>query len=311
MSLDLRKLVTDIIANIGRAESATKFGVSRQTIANWEAGGAPSVEAVQIALNEWYANGGGAIAQAASWEGRKVFFLLAAYEHMCLDTHDSLFRNYARYGPEKIGILMEKGTLIEDARNTLCTRFMKEKESEYAIMIDVDMVLPVGDSAVTNNTYRIPIPAPFSSYLFIDRILSHNKPLVGGLYFGRHSGGKAQYAEAFESDIEDQNAHRLIRPGLKATRWVATGAMCVHRSVFQAIQDAAPEKFPDIIPQRPDQPWAYFRRLGPQIGEDVSFCMRATACGIQPYVDTGLICGHVGLTNFGPTNTMDRFTRGK
>lgn len=311
MSIDLRKLVTDIIANIGRAEAAVKFNVSRQTIANWEAGSAPSVEAVQIALNEWYANGGGVATQSVGWEGRKVYFLLPAYKEICMDTHDSLFRNYAKFGPEKIGILQEKGTLIEDARNALATRFMNIKDAEYAVMIDDDMVLPCGDSRVYNETYKIGLPAPFSSYLFLERILSHNKPLVGALYFGRHPAGKGQYAEAFESDVEDQNAHRLVRPGLKATRWVATGAMCVHRSVFQAIMDAAPEKFPDIIPQKPDHPWAFFRRLGPLIGEDVSFCMRATACGIQPYVDTALICGHIGPTIYGPNNTLERFTRGR
>jgi hypothetical protein len=38
-------------------------------------------------------------------------------------------------------------------------------------------------------------------------------------------------------------------------------------------------------------------------GEDVSFCIRAAQAGHQPYVDFGLVCGHVGLETYGPTNT--------
>lgn len=38
-------------------------------------------------------------------------------------------------------------------------------------------------------------------------------------------------------------------------------------------------------------------------GEDVSFCLRAKAAGHQPYVDMGLVCGHLGHCVYGPRNT--------
>jgi hypothetical protein len=39
------------------------------------------------------------------------------------------------------------------------------------------------------------------------------------------------------------------------------------------------------------------------MGEDVQFCIRAQQAGHQPYVDLGLICGHVGHDVYGPYNT--------
>jgi transcriptional regulator with XRE-family HTH domain len=309
--LDLRKLVIDYIIALGKTKSAEKFGVTRQTVHNWENGASPSIEAIQIVLNE-HLSMSPESSPSYEWSGQNVFILMPSYKDITIETHDTLFRNYSKYGPEKIGRLQEKNTLIEDARNALATRFMSIKHKpEWAIMVDDDMVLPCGDEKVFNEFYYMGIPAPYSQYLFIERILSHQKPLVGALYFGRNPGGKAQYAEAFESEVEDLNTHRLVRPGLKPTRWVATGAMCIHRSVFQAMMDQAPEKFPDIIPSKPDIPWAFFRRMAPGVGEDVSFCLRATACGIQPMVDTALICGHVGSTVFGPNNTQANFVRSR
>jgi hypothetical protein len=36
------------------------------------------------------------------------------------------------------------------------------------------------------------------------------------------------------------------------------------------------------------------------MGEDVSFCVRASISGHQPYVDYGCVCGHAGTYVFGP-----------
>jgi len=302
MSIDLRQLVLEVIANLGTEEAARKFSVSKQTIINWSKGGTPPIDAAQMVLDE-YQGIKSEEAQVTSWEGRKVYFLIPSYNQLTVETHDTLFRNYSKYGPEKIGILHEKGTLIEDSRNTLAHRFLKT-QGEWAIMIDDDMVLPCGSGEVFNGIYGMGLPKPYCDYLFVERILSHNQPLVGALYFGRHRAGAGQYSEAFESNQENLNAHRLVRPGLKPTKWVATGAMCIHRSVFEKIQSEAPQKFADIVPKDPAQPTAFFRRLAAGYGEDVSFCIRATACGFTPMVDTGLICGHVGPTVYGPNNTQ-------
>jgi hypothetical protein len=304
MSIDLRQLVVEVITSLGPKEAARKFGVSMQTITNWSKGGTPPIDAAQMVLDE-YQGVKEEVTQAVSWEGRKVFFLIPSYNQMTMETHDTMFRNYAKYGPEKIGLLHEKCTLIEDARNILAHRFM-QTHGETAIMIDDDMVLPCGSGDVFNGIYNMGLPKPYCDYLFVDRILSHNQPIVGALYFGRHRTGRGQYAEAFESDQENLNAHRLVRPGLKPTKWVATGGMCVQRQVFEKIRAEASKKFPDILPKNDKDPVAYFRRMGYGVGEDVSFCLRAAAVGFTVYVDTALICGHVGPTVYGPNNTQSR-----
>lgn len=302
MSTDLRQLVLEVIKNLGTDAAARKFSVSKQTIINWSKGGTPPIDAAQMVLDE-YQGVKSEDTQAVSWEGRKVYFLIPSYNQLTVEMHDTLFRNYAKYGPEKIGILHEKGTLIEESRNKLAQRFLKT-QGEWAIMVDDDMVLPCGSGDVFNDVYGMGLPKPYCDYLFLERILSHKLPLVGALYFGRHRTGVAQYAEAFESGQENLNAHRLVRPGVKPTKWVATGAMCIHRSVFEKIGNEAPQKFADIIPKNPADPIAYFRRMAYGYGEDVSFCLRAQAVGITPHVDTALICGHVGPTVYGPNNTQ-------
>lgn len=41
------------------------------------------------------------------------------------------------------------------------------------------------------------------------------------------------------------------------------------------------------------------------MGEDVTFCIRAAEAGHQPYVDLGLVCGHMGNIIYGPKNTKE------
>lgn len=307
-TVDLKNLVLEYIERVGIQPASDKFGVAVNTIKNWKSGATPpSIEAAQIVLED----GGMPEAPAVEIEKRNLYILMPAYKEMSILTHDTLFKNYAKYGAEKIGRMTEINTLVEDARNALAHRFLKETKAEHAIMIDDDMVLPYGNGAELSKHYGLDIPVTFGNHHLIDRLLSHKKQLVGALYFGRCAGGKAQFAEAFEDDKVDQDAHQLVRPGLRATKWVATGALYIHRSVFEAIMAAATEKFPDIIPRTPELPWGFFKRMGNLIGEDVSFNRRASACGIQPYVDTGLICGHYGHCVYGPGNTSQRFTRSR
>jgi GT2 family glycosyltransferase len=175
--------------------------------------------------------------------------------------------------------------------------------AEWAIFVDDDIVLPCGSADVFNQEFQAGIPNPYAGYLFIDRMMSNNLPLVGALYFGRHPAGKAQYSGGFESAIENRAAHQLVNPGIKPCSWVATGAMKIHRSVFERIMAVAPEHFPDIIPTQEGKAWSFFQRMGKGIGEDVSFCWRAAKAGIQPHVDTSLICLHEGICYYGPANT--------
>lgn len=168
----------------------------------------------------------------------------------------------------------------------------------------------------------------------IDRLLSHGKTLVGGLYFGRWVHGKPVYAEGSESKAEESFCRRSPQDLVKPCRWFGTGCALINRSVYLAIE----KQFPHLA-RKPDGSggnWftssehdltnsvaeavrqleqgdidgaieslktgqkrsRQFSGLG--VGEDVVFCHRAAQSGHQPHVDLGLVCGHTGSFCYGP-----------
>jgi len=172
--------------------------------------------------------------------------------------------------------------------------------------------------------------------------LSHGKTLVGALYFGRHPHGKPCYREGFNDPKEAEFARKAPMKMLKPTAWVGTGCLLIHRQVFLDIE----AKFPHLarhgdqggqwftssehdlvgavdraraVLAKPSADTAFEAlkiletgaaasransSLG--IGEDAQFCRRAKAAGHQPYVDMGLVCGHLGLHCYGPKNTKPK-----
>jgi len=67
--------------------------------------------------------------------------------------------------------------------------------------------------------------------------------------------------------------------------------------------DAAPEKFPEIMPREGFDRYGFFAQIKPGLGEDVSLCLRAQQVGITPMIDTALVSLHIGEARYGPTNT--------
>jgi hypothetical protein len=211
------------------------------------------------------------------------------------------------------------------------------------LTIDDDMVVPFGNADWFKvHTRFTDFPEKFLAWNAIDRLMSHGKTLVGALYFGRHPDGPPVYNEGGASPQEAAYARRAPYDLIKPTRWVGTGCMLIHRSVFEDIE----KKFPrlarggnkrggnwftsteasileqvDALMNRLQQTQldgraAYDAVAGLQAiqshaaadnflgyGEDVSFCFRAASAGHQPYVDMGLVCGHLGHCCYGPRNT--------
>lgn len=230
---------------------------------------------------------------------------------------------------------------VAHSRNSCTDAFLKSS-LEWALWIDDDMVIPFGNG----KWYRAytgwhNYPEPFASFNAIDRLLSHGKTLVGGVYFGKHPTGHPVYNEGArqqEADYVREGPKNIVKP----TRWVGTGCMLTHRSIFEDIE----KKFPLLARGADGKGGQWFtssehmamegiRRVremlsvGPMtaqkcvqayemleginaearsksslgMGEDVQFCVRATEAGHQPHVDLGLICGHIGTTVYGPYNT--------
>lgn len=275
--------------------------------------------------------------EQASWEGKQVALLLPFYKTTTPLTHFSILGLYDR---AKMVIMQKHGdAFIVHTRNSLANRFV-QSGIPWSFWADDDMVFPFGDPEWFLRETGFKMPVEFAKIHILNRLLSHGKTLVGGLYFGRNRDMKPMYSEGITDPIERAIAHSAPRNAVKPVTWVATGGLLVHRSVYLDIQ----AKFPTLAPQTADAGWAYFsnsetslvgateeairvlkdvrisesariaeadkiltktkellrRQRSNDQGEDVTFCRRALAAGHQPYVDLGAVCGHIGPYVYGP-----------
>lgn len=233
---------------------------------------------------------------------------------------------------------------VAHSRNT-CADLFLASDLDYMLTIDDDMIVPFGQASWFNAHTGFNLPERFAGMNALDRLLSHNKTLVGGTYFGRHRYGAPMYAEGANNPAEAEFARKAPHDLIKATRWVGTGCLLIHRSVFEDIE----KKFPRLARGANKKGGQWFTSSehsamdcidktramlseGPMdgeralkaltmlesgaadarrnsnlgMGEDVQLCTRATEAGHRPYVDMGLVCGHLGHCCFGPGNTSPK-----
>lgn len=220
---------------------------------------------------------------------------------------------------------------VAHSRNSIVDLFLKSS-CENLLMIDDDMIVPFGHAEwYRSYTGWSSYPDPFASFNVIDRLLSHGKTLVGALYWGRYAKANPVYAEGprEREHIAADAPCDLVKP----TRWVGTGCIMIHRTVFEDIE----RKFPrlargadkkggqwfsssehnamDVIdrarnilssgPMTAEKALQVYQVLEGGVadvkanstlgmGEDVQFCTRAKAAGHQPHVDLGIVAGHIG-----------------
>lgn len=156
------------------------------------------------------------------------------------------------------------GVIIEDARNALAAEALAG-DSTHLLFIDADMVFPPDA---------------------LQRLLVHDVPIVGALYFNRRPPFQPIVMRANHRDWhadESLLGHVYDYPKDQLVEVDATGCgfMLVQRAVLQAIAKDDP-----LHP-----PW--FTRY-PGLSEDFSFCVRAIEKGFPVFVDTSLKLGHVG-----------------
>lgn len=215
---------------------------------------------------------------------------------------------------------------VAHTRNN-CAREALKTQFDWYLWMDDDMVVPCGHAPWFKAYCGWPkFPDKFAGFNAIDRLLSHQKTVVGGLYFGRRPGAGPVYAEGMsiksDADYARTAPHDLIKP----TNWVGFGCTLTHRSVFEDIVKKYPALnghwFTSSEHKLLDDVEATVKMLGEGpmdgekalkalqmlenarthatkvsnmgVGEDVIFCRRAREAGHQIYVDMGLVCGHVG-----------------
>lgn len=237
----LRSIVRQKIADLGPAGAAVYFGVSESLVRQWAG---RSKQIPLTAVERVFGNPD--LADGANWDGKQVYLCLPQYKQTNPLTLWSILGIWDR---DKFGALLEFGdAFIVHSREILATRFV-ESNKEWSLWIDDDMVVPMGNAQWFKlKTGWSEMPDEFAGLNTANRLLSHKRTLVGGLYFGRVPHGRAMYYEAMVATEagaeENRRAHAAPIDELKAVRWTGTGCLLVHRSVFTDIRAANPHLEP-------------------------------------------------------------------
>lgn len=230
-----------------------------------------------------------------SWSGRNLFVAFPSYKFTNPVTAWCLQALAVDLGREFVQFHTEFGdAMIYHARNVLAERFMAS-EAEWCLMIDDDMILPIGRPELTRQMARLPqnYPAHALELHVAHRLIGHGKTLVGATYWARHMGG--QPVNSLRNDAGYLAEAADFSDRVMSCDWVGTGCLLIHRKVFEDMK----EKFPELAPNFENQPFNYFQPGQDGRGEDIAFCHRAIECGHDPHVDVRLQALHVGFCAYG------------
>lgn len=245
----------------------------------------------------------------------------------------------------RMSSLMNYGdSFVAHSRNQCADVFLKS-DMEWMFTVDSDMLIPFGNAEWYNAHLGAELPMPFAGFHAVDRLLSAGKSLIGGLYFGRSKFGKPMFAEGASNPTEATFARKAPMDIIKPCRWCATGALLVHRSVFLDIEKKYPrlgrgidgkngqwfsssehalfdcvdrtremlsngamtgEKALKALSMLEAGASEARRNSSLGVGEDAQFCHRAKEAGHQPFIDMGLVLGHIGDNIWGPHNTFEK-----
>lgn len=250
MSTYLRSLVVQRCLLLGE-KAPEFFGVSEGHIRQWINGSKPpSLSAVEKVFKEPEQP-----TLDANWAGKDVMLCLPMYKQTNPLTVFSLLGLWDR---AKFGALVEYGdAFIVHTREALAHRFI-ESGKPHSLWIDDDMIVPMGNAEWFRSKTGIIIPDAFAGMHTANRLRSHNKSIVGGLYFGRKPSGRAMYYEALvdspEGAAENARAHEAPLSGIRPTKWTGTGCIWIDREVFLDIR----ANNPHLEPMFPGEPFHYF-----------------------------------------------------
>jgi hypothetical protein len=148
-------------------------------------------------------------------------------------------------------------TYLPDARNTLHQFFVEQSQCEHLVMLDSD-VLPPPD--------------------FLERLLAHRKPLVGGWYRKKDEAGTPcvyDYVKQEADGVYWWKARSEPGTGLEQVDGAGAGCWLMHKEVARALG-----------------PKPYDMNQG---GEDLTLCKRVTDLGFPIFIDWTIACGHAGV----------------
>lgn len=162
----------------------------------------------------------------------------------------------------RIGVFCPQSYSIDASRNLIVEHAL-EIGYDYIMWVDSDMILP-------KNT--------------LTTLMSHGKDIVSGVYAYKLLRGENAVAKRWkdkEKDIYEDIPLKEIREKeqLMEVNGIGFGCVLTKVDVFRHIK----------------KPWFKFTT---DMGEDIYFCRKAQKAGYKVFLDTSILCGHVGSVNF-------------
>lgn len=160
-------------------------------------------------------------------------------------------------------IIVTRSTYIPDARNRIHDIFIGQANGTHLLMLDSDVLPPPS---------------------FIETLLRHDKPMVGGWYkkkekFGiKNANGEVQIIQrpvVYDYSVDDDGYIQRIAPGtgLEKVGGAGAGAWLMRRDLAEALGKSP---------------------YGQDMGEDLVLCDKIRALGVDMYIDWSMACAHVG-----------------
>ena len=161
-----------------------------------------------------------------------------------------------------IELFIPKSYSVDVGRNIIA-KYAQENGFDYIMWVDSDMILP-------KNT--------------LVRLLSHDKDIVAGVYSYKVLGNKEVVAKRFQDETREEYDNLTIKEikessGLIEVDGFGFGCVLTKVSVFKEIP----------------YPWFIYTH---EMGEDIYFCRKAQNEGYKIWLDTDVICGHIGTINY-------------
>lgn len=180
-------------------------------------------------------------------------------------------------------------SLIPKARQDHFGMFLNDPQYDYLFSIDADIV-----SGLRNVNPQHPEGT-------LDRLISHNKDFIGGVY-AKKALHEDTGLEELNGKTWDPNEEFIMDGRLIKMEYLPTGYMLISRKAATKMVEAYPELYyeDDRLPCR--WTWAMYNMLlvKDEMGiprflpEDFSFCRRWTDIGGEIWADTSIQLGHIG-----------------
>lgn len=209
---------------------------------------------------------------------KKLFIAVPAYGQVPFEFVHSLLRLAVQgAGVIQFGFKCHE-SLIPRARNSLSADFLAS-DCDKILFLDSDLIFTPDD---------------------VMRIAHHDAPIVGGVYFLKQEGPAVPCANTFAGRVPP-----IGEDGLQEVRYVGSGFMCIHREVFERMDEEglAPE-YQDDKTKRVERD---FWHVGVRptlddhpryLSEDWYFCQDWLDIGGKVFIDTRVQLGHVGAVAF-------------